>query len=258
MISKKFENKIASLLLLTFLAIVPQLVSAQDEEKEGKERPEEIQKIINDNQERFVFELTHDRFKTDEDVDIRPFSRGFNVYYMKNIPLGESKMSVAPGLGIANRNVHMDNVYMFDINTTNVTLPRTPTELDRTLSKINTTYAEIPVELRFSSTPDNRGHSFKVAAGFRAGYVISSKFKYKGEVFAGEKFVDNTGSDLLFSEKFKTKKLENYTNFRVAPTFRLGYGSINVFGLYHLNQEFEAGKGPELNGYSLGVSISSF
>jgi len=253
---KSLTNSKSIIIFLSLFLLVPAIALTQDEPTD--DRPEEIKKIINDNQERFVFELTHDRFDTAEDVDVRPFSRGFNVYYMKNIPLGDSKMSVAPGLGIANRNVHMDNVYIFDIATTDVSLPRTPAELDRTLSKISTTYAEIPVELRYSSTPDKRGHSFKVAAGFRAGYVLASKFKYKGQVFEGSRFIDDSSTDLIFNEKYKTKKLENYTNFRIAPSFRIGYGSVNLFGLYHVNQEFESGKGPVLNGYSIGVSISSF
>lgn len=224
----------------------------------GQEKPEEIQKIIDDNQERFVFELTHDRALGDGAPEIATLSRGGNVYYTKNIPLGESNFSVAPGIGLANRQLYMKNVYQFDPTTGKVTLPKVPTGLTRNMSKLAFTYAEVPVELRWGSKPDKRGHKFKVATGFRAGYMLASKFKYKGRVFTGNKFINDSGSDASYSEKFKTQKLENLIKYRIAPSFRVGYGSVNVFGLYQLNNDFEAGKGPEMNGYSIGVSISSF
>lgn len=244
-------------LVLTF--IIPSFLIAQEEEPTKGDRPEEIQDIINNNQERFVFELTHDRALGDDAVDVNALSRGFNVYYVKNVPLGEGNFSVAPGLGVANRQLYMDNVYIFDATNAVVTLPEVPAGLDKNLSKLNFTYAEIPVELRFSSNPDKRGKSFKIATGFRAGYLISSKFKYKGQVFQGtdDKFIGSTG-DVIYSEKLKIKKLENLTNFRIAPSFRVGYGSVNLFGLYQVNDDFEAGGGPKQNGYSIGVSISSF
>ena len=223
-----------------------------------KERPEEIQKIIDDNQERFVFELTHDRAIGDDAPTVAPLSRGGNVYYMKNIPLGESNFSIAPGLGVANRQVYMKNAYVFNPETRVVSLPEMAEGLDRTTSKLAWTYAEVPVELRWSSKPNNRGHSFKVATGFRAGYLISSKFKYSGGVFEGNYFINDSGSDDVYSQKLKLKKLENMVKYRVAPTVRLGYGSVNVFGLYQLNNDFESGLGPKMNGYSIGVSISSF
>ena len=222
------------------------------------ERPEEVQKIINDNQERFVFELTHDRVFGDDAPEVATLSRGGNVYYTKNIPLGESNFSVAPGLGIANRQVYMKNAYVFDPDLARVTLPSVPESLERNSSKLAWTYAEIPVELRWNSKPNKRGHSFKVATGFRAGYMISSKFKYNGQVFEGNEFTNDTGTDAIYSEKLKLKKLENLVKYRVAPSFRIGYGSVNLFGLYQLNNDFESGLGPEMNGYTIGLSISSF
>ncbi|MBX2846498.1 MAG: PorT family protein [Saprospiraceae bacterium] len=243
---------------LAFVVLLSTVVMAQEEDEIGGDRPEEIQNIINNNQERFVFELTHDRALGDDAPDVTALSRGFNVYYMKNVPLGESKFSVAPGLGIANRQVYMDQVYTFT-TADNVQLIDVTDQLDKTISKLNFTYAELPVELRYSSNPDKRGKSFKVATGFRAGYLLSSKFKYKGQVFDGTegRFVGDAAT-ARYTEKFKIKKLENLVNYRVAPSFRMGYGSVNVFGLYHLNDDFDSGRGPDMKGYSIGVSISSF
>lgn len=223
-----------------------------------KEQSEEIKKIIRTNQERFVFEVTHDRALGDGAPKIAPLSRGANVYYMKNIPLGESRFSVNPGLGIANRQLYMKNVYEFNPQTQVVTLNEAPSALNLNSSKLNFTYFEIPIELKYASKPNKRGHSFKVGTGFRAGYLLASKFKYKGQVYAGDKFKNQSGSDLVYTEKLKVKKLENLVKYRVAPSFRIGYGSVNLFGLYHVNSDFEINKGPKMNGYSIGVSISSF
>lgn len=223
-----------------------------------KEQSEEIKKIISTNQERFVFELTHDRAFGDGAPEIASLSRGGNVYYMKNIPLGESRFSVNPGLGIANRQLYMKNVYEFSPRTQVVTLNKAPKALNLNSSKLNFTYFEIPIELKYATKPNKRGHSFKVGTGFRAGYLLASKFKYRGQVYEGDKFKNQTGSDLIYTEKLKIKKLENLIKYRIAPSFRVGYGSVNVFGLYHVNSDFEIDKGPKMNGYSIGVSISSF
>lgn len=222
------------------------------------DQPEEIQEIIKDNQERFVFEVTSDRALGDEAPKITPFSRGFNVYYMKNIPLGMSKFAVAPGLGIATRQLYMENVYDYDPKTNAVSLIELPPALKRNVSKLSFTYVEAPVELRFNSKPDKRGHSFKVATGFRAGYMISDKFKYRGQIYDGDIFENDSGSDLVYNAKIKEKKLEGIVNYRIAPSFRIGYGSVNLFGLYQVNNDFEAGRGPKYNAYSVGISISSF
>ncbi len=221
-------------------------------------RPEEIQEIINDNQERFVFEFTADRATGDEAPEITALSRGFNVYYMKNIPLGESKFAVAPGLGLATRQLYMKQVYDFDPQNNMVSLKELPEGLDRNVSKLSFNYIEAPIELRFSTTPDKRGHSFKLATGFRAGYMISSKFKYKGQVYDGDPFVNDSGDDFSYSTKIKEKKLQDLVNYRIAPTVRIGYGSVNLFGLYQINSDFDSGRGPKYNAYSIGVSISSF
>lgn len=234
------------------------ILSLAQTNKTSKERPEEIQKIIDDNQERFVFELTHDRASGDQAPDIATLSRGFNVYYTKNIPLGDSKFSVAPGFGVANRNMYMRDVFDFDPATNTTSIFPTPAGLDRNSSKLSFTYLEVPVELRWNSTPNKRGHSVKVATGFRAGYAISTRYKYNGEVFDGNRFANDSGTDIIYSEKFKIKKLNNTINYRVAPSFRVGYGSVNLFGYYHLNQDFESNNGPDYNGYSIGLSISSF
>ncbi len=249
--------------LLIMIALPTFMFSQEDEDEEiddfeEYEQPEGIRNIINDNQERFVFEITHDRYATDEPIKTKPLSRGLNVYYMKNIPLGDSKhWSVAPGLGLANTNVHTDNVYRYDLSSGDVTLPPVPDGLDKTISKFSHTYAEIPVELRLRSNPNKRGHAVKVATGFRAGYLISSRFKYKGQRFEGDPFKQEAGEG-KYTEKFKVKKLENLVNYRVAPTFRVGYGAVNLFGLYSLNNVFETNKGPKINAYSIGLSISSF
>ncbi len=249
-----FEPFYKFLLILLFSAFVTESIAQEDGDAD---RPEEIQSIIDNNQERFVFELTHDRALGDGAPEIATLSRGLNIYYMKNIQLGDSKFNIAPGLGIANRQVYMRNFYDYDAVTGIVTLPEVPDELERNVSKLNWTYVEVPVELRWVSDADKRGHSFKVATGFRAGYVISSKFKYNGQVYSGDFFELNSG-DVVYTEKLKQKRLENIVPWRIAPGFRVGYGSVNLFGYYQVNKDFDTGLGPDMNGYSIGLSISSF
>lgn len=248
-------DNISKILLFTFLCGFVNLAHSQEEESD---RPAEIQNIIDNNQERFVFELTHDRAFGPDAPDVAPLSRGLNVYYVKNIPLGgASKFSVAPGLGLANRQIFMKNIYDFDAINGVASLPEVPEGLERNLSKLHWTYVEVPVELRWISNADKRGHSFKVATGFRAGYVIASKWKYNGQVFSGDFFELEPG-DAVFTEKLKRKQLDNILPWRIAPGARIGYGTVNLFSYFQVNNDFDFGQGPDIKGFTVGASISSF
>ena len=123
-----------------------------------------------------------------------------------------------------------------------------PDSITFTKNKLSTTYAEVPIEFRFRSTPNEKGNSVKIGVGIKGGLLLSSKTKYRGDgaVFGQQ------GDDA----KIKTFKIPNILQFRYGPTFRLGYGNINLVAFYALSELFETNLGPTLNHLSVGLALS--
>jgi hypothetical protein len=45
-------------------------------------------------------------------------------------------------------------------------------------------------------------------------------------------------------------------NWRFAPTARIGWGNFSLYGSYNISQLFNAGQGPEVFPYALGICIT--
>lgn len=104
-------------------------------------------------------------------------------------------------------------------------------------------YLDIPIEFRFRSESD-----FKLALGFKAGYLLESHTKYKG------KSLDGAGNDV----KSKQKGIESLQEFRYGPYMRIGYRWINFFGYYSLSNTFGEGQGPGMYPVSVGISFMPY
>jgi hypothetical protein len=124
-------------------------------------------------------------------------------------------------------------------------------------SHLITNYIEIPLELRYSTNPDDPARSFKISVGGRIGYMYDSfsKIKYKedGEV-----------------KKIKNKEDFNLNKIRYGLSARIGVGNISLFGYYNLSPLFEEGKGlsdiistensvkNDFSTLTIGISLASF
>jgi hypothetical protein len=109
------------------------------------------------------------------------------------------------------------------------------------------TYIDIPLEFRVRGTPNKKtGWQWKLAAGFKFGFLVGSKWKYKGES------LDNSGEDV----KFKDVKVANMNKLRYGVYLRGGYGMFNLFCYYSLSNTFVANKGPKMNPIVFGLSIN--
>ncbi len=91
----------------------------------------------------------------------------------------------------------------------------------------------------------HRKNSFRIGAGVYGGYRLGSYTKVK--------YNKN-------NQSFKDKDRGNYfvENLRYGVRFRLGFRDVDLFANYDLNNLFVAGRGPELNAFSVGVSIFDF
>lgn len=156
------------------------------------------------------------------------------------------------GLGISWYNFRFDdNSYRIEKGATQVEFNQVPgVEYDR--SKLNITYINatlVPVFYLgqghyggsdWVSFDDNDG--FRFGVGGYAGYRIGSKSKF------------------IYSENGDGKKDKNKTNFylnnfRYGVRAQIGWKGIDLFANYDLNKLFEAGKGPDLQAFSFGITL---
>jgi hypothetical protein len=137
-------------------------------------------------------------------------SRSLNVYYQYDMRIAKSKFSFHPGIGFSmerfklirsegffsNDTVSYSNPTLgYDANGNTAFIPAANYIYDAdTLGQIDWSgsyrtkksmlamnFIEVPVEIRFSTNPDDPARSFKVGVGGRIGYLINAhtKFRYK-------------------------------------------------------------------------------
>lgn len=123
-----------------------------------------------------------------DSMQVSPFSRGIDIALLWDVPLGRSPFSFAAGLGFSSENIFMNSLlrdsaggnslYFKDIKTM-INVDNPTTERDWTRYKLGLAMIELPVEFRYRMKPHKR-NTFKIAAGFKVGYVISNWEKYVG------------------------------------------------------------------------------
>jgi hypothetical protein len=187
-------------------------------------------------------------------------SRTANLYYQYPIRLFKTRFSLVPAIGVSLERFKLRNYRTMGLNTTGDSLRLlTPTEaglLGIKKSQLITNYIELPIELRYSSNPDDPNRSFKAAIGGRIGYLYDSfnKIKYRED---GE------------TKKLKNKQNFNLNDIRYGVFAKIGVGNFSIVGYYNLSNLFQDGKGPGVRGgpngvvtdfqtFSVGVSLSSF
>ncbi len=175
-----------------------------------------------------------------EYMDLRTINQGFNIFAMYNFQLAESNSYFSAGLGIDNHNMYSNT--RID-NVTADTIVFTPIGEVYQRSKINLTYASVPLEFRIKL---NSGVKFGVGVKIR--YLISAKDKYIGDIPNEPKGRTN----------IKRKEIANTEDWAYGFTLRVGYKSFSLFGYYQISDVFERGRGPEIYPISVGLTITPF
>lgn len=179
------------------------------------------------------------------------FSRFFNAYVMLDKPFKTNpKWSVGLGLGIGSSNMFFKNTYV-NVKSTTTTLPFTKVDSSNHFKKfkLTTVFLEAPVELRFSSNPENSNKAFKVALGVKVGTMLKAYTK-------GKTLLDKNGNTINnYIAKESSKRYFNST--RLAATARIGYGIFGLYGAYQITSFLKDAAGPaEIRPYSIGIYVS--
>jgi hypothetical protein len=193
---------------------------------------------------------------------ISPFSRGFDVALMYDIPLGRSMFSFATGVNFSFENIFTNqfvrdsaggnSIYFDNINAM-INRDNPATKRDWQKAKIATAIIELPVEFRFRLKPHKR-NTFKIALGFKLGYVIDTWQKYEGPNYL-------PGEDLNTNLRQVTYDVPAVSRLRYGVYGRIGYSRFSAFVHYSISPFFEnksqfAGKTG--NVFTIGFNFAPF
>lgn len=197
--------------------------------------------------------ITHWTSKPDS-INTKGFSRSFNFYIMIDMPFKtDPRFSVAFGPGIGTDNIFFNKT---NITTTNHLKPLAFQNLADTNHfdkyKLNNTFLELPIELRFCKNPENSDKSLKIAFGAKVGVQVSSLTK-------GKRWVNKNGSLIPgFDDKYVQKNKDKYffNGNRLVGMMRVGYGNLSLFGTYQVGSLIKDGLGPQVKPVTIGLTIS--
>ena len=114
--------------------------------------------------------------------------------------------------------------------------------------KVATTFAEVPIELRYTLDPLNEKKSWKFAVGVKVGTMINAHTKGKT--------LENKNNTVINSFTEKQNKKTFFNGTRIAATARVGIGNFSLFGAYSITSLLKDGAGPTIRPYQIGLCIS--
>jgi hypothetical protein len=243
-------KKLVSMALLVFLGHA--VFAQSDTTKDGKKKVTYASlNLKNRPNDHFMIELSYDNWvgKTDS-MNTSGLCRGFAMYFMFDFPFkSDPHWSIGVGLGVDASNIFFDKTEVL-VAAPNPTLafPSTANTDHFKKYKLVLTNIEAPVELRYAFHPENTNKSWKIALGFKAGFLASAYTKGKD--------LENQAGQVTLDYIEKKSSTHFFNGGRVVGTLRVNYGFIGVFGQLQLTPLIASGAGPAVNPYSIGIVLS--
>jgi hypothetical protein len=259
------------LMLVCVLVTTIAFGQKDEDEKTNTNKGKPIARL--DQADRFIVDIFSDIWMNkpaDSIMSTSAINRGANAYVMRDFPIAKSNFSFAIGAGISCHNMYSnawavresvaDTTQTFGYSFTGKTvfqkLPESVNSVETSYknNKLTAIYLDVPVEFRFRTK--NEGQKFKVALGFKLGYMLSSHMKYRGDDLSWNYSTQSWSLNSDELVKFKSYKVPNVEVYRMGPTLRIGWGWINATAYYSLTNLFKKNKGPEMYPISVGISIT--
>ncbi len=207
--------------------------------------------MTNRSNDHLLIQVAYDNWlQTPDSIHIKGFSRSLNMYLMYDFLFKtDPRFSVGVGLGIGSSSIFFDKQEVTVANLSgNLGFPDESQSNHFKKYKLASTYAEVPVELRFVADPHHNRKSWKAALGLKIGALVDVHTK-------GKTLVSSSGATINdYIEKFSSKRFFNTT--RLAGTARIGYGHISLFGQIQINNYIKSGQGPNVIPFSIGITFS--
>ncbi len=234
-------------IIFTALTIVTSLTAIAQKKDWKKE-------VIDRPSDHILIQLTSDHWTGVPDSissHMGGLPRGLGISFMFDKPFKtDPHWSVAFGVGINGSSMFFNKMSV-DIDALSVSkLPFTNRDSSNHFKKYKlvTAFLEVPVELRYTFSPQKENKSWKAALGVKVGTLINAHTK-------GKTLQDKNGNTLnSYTEKISKKSFFNSN--RVVATARVGIGHFTLVGNYTISSLLKDGTGPDIHPYQIGLCIS--
>ncbi|MFC2086367.1 outer membrane beta-barrel protein [Bacteroidota bacterium] len=163
----------------------------------------------------------------------------------KAFPIFKNKLCLVTGMGIKWNNYHFDRNIKLNTETNFLSADSIASDsVTYTKNRLGTTFLTVPVLLDYRFNVGKEHKTLYFAAGVIGGLKLGSNFKQKHST-------DRTET------KYKEKEDYNISPYTLGVTARIGYESVNLFANYNLTPLFEKDKGPVLNPFTVGISLTA-
>lgn len=146
---------------------------------------------------------------------------------------------ISTGLGLNFSSYGFENDFRLDTDA--ATFQEAVLFTDEAFDKnvLNANYVAVPVLLEFNSNPKKSSKSFNLSVGYSHNFLLSANQRLKNKGSRRVKVKDN----------FHLRK-----NYGMVEG-RIGYGPLNFYVQYGLDNMFQDNEGPELRPINIGVNI---
>lgn len=116
-------------------------------------------------------------------------------------------------------------------------------------SNLSTVGLQAPLELRFTTRPENYNKGFKAALGIRLGYLISA--------YSTSKTLKNNSGQTLTNAEQIISTTDFFNNFQATSVLRIGWGNMHLFGTFSLTPLFDnRANTPDFRVWSVGIGLN--
>ena len=183
--------------------------------------------------------------------DPRGFNQGVSFALTYNFPLGESKKhTVSIGLGMSSHNYFSYTRILNPYTNGNLEYQSYRDVEGFKRFKVNPTYAEVPMELRFRIKDQ-----VKIGVGFKVGLMVVTKTKFVGPDSEDNPLTDGSGVTVHEKQCY----ISNMERMAYSVTLRVGWRWISAFAAYQISPVFAVGhEAPVFHPLSVGLTFAPF
>ena len=205
-----------------------------------------------DNKVTFGLDLFSDfQLAPSDNWDPRGFNQGVSFALTYNFPLGEStKHTVSIGLGMSSHNYFSYSRILNPYTNGNLEYKNYRDVEGFKRYKVNPTYGEVPLELRFRIKD-----AVKIGVGVKVGVMLATKTKYVGPDNEESLLTDNSGVTVHEKQCY----ISNVERLAYSATLRVGWRWVSAFAAYQISPVFAVGhEAPVFHPLSVGLTFAPF
>ena len=205
-----------------------------------------------DNKVTFGLDLFSDfQLAPSDNWDPRGFNQGVSFALTYNFPLGEStKHTVSIGLGMSSHNYFSYSRILNPYTNGNLEYKNYRDVEGFKRYKVNPTYGEVPLELRFRIKD-----AVKIGVGVKVGVMLATKTKYVGPDNEESLLTDNSGITVHEKQCY----ISNVERLAYSATLRVGWRWVSAFAAYQISPVFAVGhEAPVFHPLSVGLTFAPF